>query len=56
MKILILENRFNFSCLPNGKLQKEIIKNLNPRISIIDLLVILGSNLNYNTKIFSKIS
>ena len=26
-----------FSCLPNGKLQKEIIKNLNPKISIIDL-------------------
>ena len=26
-----------FSCLPNGKLQKEIIKNLDPKISIIDL-------------------
>ena len=26
-----------FSCLPNGKLQKEIIKNLDPNISIIDL-------------------
>ena len=26
-----------FSCLPHGKLQKEIIKNLNPKISIIDL-------------------
>ncbi len=26
-----------FSCLPNGKLQKEIIKDLDPKISIIDL-------------------
>ena len=26
-----------FSCLPNGKLQKEIINNLDPKISIIDL-------------------
>ena len=26
-----------FSCLPNGKLQKEIIKNIDPKIPIIDL-------------------
>ena len=26
-----------FSCLPNGKLQKEIIKNLDPKISLIDM-------------------
>ena len=26
-----------FSCLPNGKLQNDIIKNLDPNISIIDL-------------------
>ncbi|GIR26052.1 MAG: hypothetical protein CM15mP40_06600 [Alphaproteobacteria bacterium] len=45
-----------FSCLPNGKLQKEIIKNLNPKISIIDLsgILELKSKLE-NTKNFYNI-
>tara|TARA_E500000178_G_C16938055_1_gene714959 strand:- start:62 stop:1075 length:1014 start_codon:yes stop_codon:yes gene_type:complete len=38
-----------FSCLPNGKLQKEIVNNLDPKIPIIDLSgdFRLESNLDY---------